>query len=193
MADGSGTIQIVSDTHQIRSTIPMKHRGMNIDSGDCEYWTKRCEWILDVLKHAGVSAEPDLTLEDIYRSAADIMSVYLLLHPELVKGPGEFSTVYHESMPTPFQGQIIFANYVRLSTLTVGYTGVGAVAAKRVDDLIKWTTDRITLLEVAQLHGLPRDFNELIATAKQRTGCQYVCAREFSPVSEDQPLTVKAE
>jgi hypothetical protein len=174
LATGSGTIQISSDLNKANGTLAITAKVTTLNPLECNHWVMLCEHACGVLKHAGVTVEPELSMDILYRNADKISGAYSLIHPEIHQASVEFYTEHNETIQIPFSREMLFAYSVELGPVMLGYCALAEVIGDRVDGQIRWIADNITLVEMTRLHTLPQDYEQMIDRAAKKARCQDV-------------------
>jgi hypothetical protein len=179
MASGIGTIQIASVTKpSINATISVPRRVVELEPKQCKYLITLCEQVCWLLKFVGVLNEPVLSMELILENAARIDSAYALSHPEA--GPTlSFVTEGVEMPETPLSVELLYIDFLKLGSVTIGYYGLAHVVGTRSEGKIEWKSENLTLKSMTQLHSLPQQYEQLKETAQKETGCKNAIARPF--------------
>jgi len=179
MATGKGTIQIASGTHPINATINATTRTPELEPEQCEYLVTLCDQASSLLKSVGVLNEPELPMETIVENAALIASAYRLSHPETGPAPFSFVTERVEIPEMPLSIELLYIDFLRLGSVTVGYYGLAHVVGTLCEDKIEWKSENVVLKGMTQLYSLPQQYEQLKETAQKETGCKNVVARPF--------------
>ncbi len=71
---------------------------------------------------------------------------------------------------------MLYVGFLRLGGTAIGYYGTMQAFARRSGDEMLWRSDNIHLKAARQINFFPKQYQELIETAKAETGLQNVFA-----------------
>jgi hypothetical protein len=173
MANGKGVIEIASDGHPINSTINVTEKTTALDPIQCRFLALLCKQASALLKFVGVIQEPEVCMETIIEHSSRIYFAYKLLRRAV--GAGSLSLVLDEA-PSSFE--IIYIDFLKFATVTIGYYCVVQLVAKANDGKIEYKSDKVVLKEMKRLQSAEQ-YEQLAEIAQKETGCNDFWARPF--------------
>jgi hypothetical protein len=192
MKAGSGSIQVVADKAPINATIPIDKQAEGGHEAEvCKWYQELCEGAAEVLKRAGVTQEPVLTMKAMSEVQKKVMQVQQLLHPEIGNMPLKFRTAGGDSMTTDtVNTDMIFIDWVFIGEALVAYCTKAALLGVRQGNEIDWSSETAELVAITTFPDPERDLEKFVEAMEKATGISNKHVRTFQ-IAPD-PLELKS-
>ncbi len=184
LAKGSGTVQLTSNTTALNLIFNVTERAISLHPDSCEAYRDLSEWAAAILKFAGITEEPTLTVEQLVDSHRQISIAHRLINPHLGLQPLSFKTDACEPVTSPLALDMVYIDFVPLGSMTLGYYGLTQVIGKPTDDAIVWQSENVALKSIVELRQLPDDYAKLKERAEKETGCCNFWVRQYLTEAE---------
>jgi hypothetical protein len=182
LALGEGTISIASDNHPIDLTFNIPRKVITLDVEECRPWVWLCEQLSSVYRFVGVVNEPLLKMQSIADSADNIAAVYCLIHPEGgtlgLSFPLEAEDKETAVLPPNFD--VLYANFFELGGVTIAYCALAHMIRVCTERRIEYRSEGVALMNLTQLRALPEQYEQMIAAAVSKSGCENIFRANFA-------------
>jgi hypothetical protein len=182
MKSGKGSLHIRSDKGLIDGTLHITEPATGgYDAYECKFFYTLCDMAIDILKLAGASRDPKISMKEISDRQKQLLYLDLLTHPHKGPPPLKFVTEKSDLQDTAYELDVLYIDWIMLGEVIVGYYGKARLAGVVGGEEITWTANNVELVSLVELHNLPGDLTNLVQTAKDQTGCPNSWTREWIP------------
>ena len=175
LAEGKGAIKIVPNSTKQILNFPISQSIQGLDAKACAYWVTVCGIADSLLRKAGVLHEPRVFMRDLENSA-----IQLLMMDAILKGKNYFKSFETERSPEIIdlnKIEVVCADFVVIGDVVLAYCGRIKFDLKHQDEHVKWVPAQFEPKIFENVSNFPKQYEDLIETAKRETGCSNVLSR----------------
>jgi hypothetical protein len=166
IANGAGTLEVSSDTLPLRCPLEITSKPSSLDPKECAHWLKLSERASAVLTAGGVLEEPNVSLLELHESTAKINSLFAVLNPHIASRPAIFKTESNDQLTLPGALEVLYADFLTLGPVAIGYYGVGSFLGAQKGNYIEWKCERIELKRIMRFNTFPKEYEQMLESAQ---------------------------
>lgn len=174
-AEGAGVIQIAPKAIGSAMEIPISCSIAEPSVKTCDSWIGLCEKTSVLLRMAGISYEPQLSMSELAEK-----DVQVLLISAILSGTNplkKFITKQNAQISALNQIEMVCADFVKIGEAVIAYYGVSKFALEHENSQVIWEPINFELKALRDVSNFPNQYEEFLDAAKKVTGIQNIISR----------------